>query len=137
MRIRHGFVSNSSSSSFLCAVCGNVDEGYEGPSDAGMAVCENYEHTFCESHAVSTREPSHSKGEYTGEEVDFENFNEASEASYGYVPSVYCPICNFEELSLHDFLKYLELKGITRESILREVKAKYKDYDSFHKAIYE
>ena len=48
MKIRNGFVSNSSSSSFICDVCGHVESGWD------MSMSEMYEctngHTFCESH---------------------------------------------------------------------------------------
>lgn len=50
MKIRNGFVSNSSSSSFICDVCGNSECGY----DISLEDCQMYEcvhgHTFCEDH---------------------------------------------------------------------------------------
>lgn len=53
MKIRKGFVSNSSSSSFICDVCGQDVSGYDmSLSDAEMYQCENG-HTFCEDHAIS------------------------------------------------------------------------------------
>ena len=33
MKIRSGFVSNSSSSSFVCEVCGTSESGYNGIPD--------------------------------------------------------------------------------------------------------
>lgn len=48
MKIRNGFVSNSSSSSFTCAVCGDEHSGW----DLCLSECEMYEcvngHTFHE-----------------------------------------------------------------------------------------
>jgi hypothetical protein len=42
MKIRSGFVSNSSSSSFVCDVCGENISGMDiGLSDAGMFECMN------------------------------------------------------------------------------------------------
>ena len=50
MKIRSGFVSNSSSSSFICAVCNASHTGY----DIGLSECEMSEctegHTFCDEH---------------------------------------------------------------------------------------
>lgn len=52
MKIRTGFVSNSSSSSFICDVCGNDYTGYDASlEDAGMYECE-HGHTFCEDEAL-------------------------------------------------------------------------------------
>lgn len=53
MKIRNGFVSNSSSSSFTCDVCGETYSGWDAClSEAEMYECENG-HTFCESEAHS------------------------------------------------------------------------------------
>jgi len=53
MKIRNGFVSNSSSSSFICEVCGQDASGYDMClSEAGMYTCDNG-HTFCEDHALA------------------------------------------------------------------------------------
>ena len=47
MKIRNGFVSNSSSSSFICDFCGSVVSDRDlSMEDAGMLMCENG-HTFC------------------------------------------------------------------------------------------
>lgn len=50
MKIRQGFVSNSSSSSFICDICGMTEAGSdcESMSDYGLVECNNG-HTFCES----------------------------------------------------------------------------------------
>ena len=48
MKIRNGFVSNSSTSSFTCDICGYNEAGYDlSLSDINMCSCENG-HTFCE-----------------------------------------------------------------------------------------
>ena len=50
MKLRKGFVSNSSSSSYICDLCGRAEAGYDnGPQDFGMVECEKY-HTMCEEH---------------------------------------------------------------------------------------
>ena len=51
MKVRNGFVSNSSSSSFVCNICGEIEAGYEcSLSDFEMEECE-HGHTFHTEHA--------------------------------------------------------------------------------------
>ena len=50
MKTRSGFVSNSSSTSFTCDVCGTTESGWDASaSDCGMCECE-VGHVFCEGH---------------------------------------------------------------------------------------
>jgi len=50
LKYRLDQVTNSSSSSFVCDVCGSIETGYDmGLSDAEMYECTNG-HTICESH---------------------------------------------------------------------------------------
>jgi len=52
MKIRTGFVSNSSSSSYVCYVCGEAETVYDGNlSESGLMECEEG-HVFCDSHAL-------------------------------------------------------------------------------------
>ena len=45
---RKYFVSNSSSSSFICEICGRTETGFDAClSDFGYVECENG-HTFCD-----------------------------------------------------------------------------------------
>jgi len=49
MKIRNGFVSNSSSSSFVCDLCGRSESGWDMCiDDAGMIRCIN-DHIICEN----------------------------------------------------------------------------------------
>jgi len=48
MKIRRGFVSNSSSTSFTCEISGDTESGYDiGMTDAGMYSCRS-DHYMCE-----------------------------------------------------------------------------------------
>ena len=52
MKIRKGFVSNSSSSSFTCDFCGEDVSGYDlTRGEARMSTCENG-HTICDDHQI-------------------------------------------------------------------------------------
>jgi len=52
MKIRKGFVSNSSSSSYVCDITGNVESGWDmGIEDAEMYQCE-CGHTFLEEYIL-------------------------------------------------------------------------------------
>jgi hypothetical protein len=92
MKIRNGFVSNSSSSSFICAVCGEIENGYGICAiDLEMEGCVNghYYHKRC------------LKNSDIKEEVDVllklkEQEEQKENIDYDYdseVPSKFCPVC--------------------------------------------
>ena len=143
MKKRSDYVTNSSSSSFVCEICGRQESGYDyGLSEAEMYECENG-HTFCIDEALEVN-PSDlilfilSKGyhkitwpeykEYTKEELDDMNFSKlldlaAEGGNYG-VPESMCPICNFLEYSQFDMCNYLERKyEISKTEAFAAIKA--------------
>jgi hypothetical protein len=88
MKVRKGFVSNSSSSSFICDVTGEEVQGMDlCLEDAGMYCCEN-EHYFMEEFLI---------GELPDEDVD---------GRYE-VPKANCPICSFTYLMEFDLVLYI------------------------------
>jgi hypothetical protein len=48
MKIRKGFVSNSSGSNFICDICGDKEFAWEMPDD--MEYCEREDHYYCKEH---------------------------------------------------------------------------------------
>lgn len=144
MKYRKDFVTNSSSSSFVCEICGNVDSGYDCiASELGFAECVNG-HCFCASHKLAydpglSREEMISAivatGDFTDDDLDYLGEDELAEiylyhvedreADEEYeVSSLVCPICQFAEYTEDDLAAYLEIKyGISRDEVLSLVKA--------------
>jgi hypothetical protein len=162
MKIRNGFVSNSSSSSFTCEVCGETVSGMDmSRSESGMVECENG-HTFCESHEVAGTEiPVEEKrkklfadvedssyyktrprekaveldtiSNYTEDEVN-ESYDEKCDDDGQSAES--CPICMFKDLDESRALRYLLQKsGLTEKTLLEELKAKFPTYVEFEKFV--
>jgi hypothetical protein len=132
MKIRKGFVSNSSSSSFTCDICGEVYEGWDAsPSDPDFdcSMCPN-EHILCNEHLIGDiKTPmingcehefdrgSHEFCDKCGEPalIEDEEYNLAIEN---------CPICCFNDYSDSEMAKYLEkTRGITKVEVFEKVKA--------------
>lgn len=96
MKVRKGFVSNSSSSSFICVICG--EKAFSGTGEIACCediemVCpgcqETYYHVICIDHLP---EDGH------------------------------CPICTMEILSLEDADSYLRVPEVTEEIVLAWIK---------------
>lgn len=148
MKYRLDFVTNSSSSSFVCEICGREECGFDlSLSDCEMAECVNG-HIFC----VDEMLPTPNKEElikiildnelntdrwddtikeyrdFTAEELKtkskeilFEEF--CSDGGNYDVPECVCPICQFIEYSEKDLSKYLEKEyGISRDEVFAKVK---------------
>lgn len=128
MKIRAGFVSNSSSSSFICDVCGDEVSGVEIElAWYELGSCEKGHH-FHKNEAVNKDKPY--SFTYNGEEYTYNDFEDAYQYDLGEIPSFYCPICNMKEVSYSDAVAYL-LKEKNYTS-LKEVKDKIlQNYSSY------
>ena len=116
MKTRHGFVSNSSSTSFTCNVCGEEYSGMNmGLCDFYMVECING-HIFCEDHSINLGK---------------------DEANWRYnIPAAQCPICSFQIAYLPDKAKYLlKQSGQTERELLMTLADIFGSYQAFKEFI--
>lgn len=158
MKIRAGFVSNSSSSSFTCDVCGEEVSGWDMClSEAEMYECEN-QHTFCENHTILPNDDKELlinilnvriEGEdkkYPADEerqllkdinegkkdIDYEDELDNYEYRYS-LPNQYCPICSFKVISDSNLVEYLiKTTGISKISAFEYIKRENKRRKKLH-----
>lgn len=148
MKFRKDFVTNSSSSSYVCEICGRTESGFDMClSDCEMMECVNG-HVFCCDEALEQptkkdmikmileNEWNKERYDYTTREYRdyseeelleldrnflFEKF--CSKGGYYGIPECMCPICQFIEYSEYDLSAYLLKEyGISREEVFAEVK---------------
>jgi hypothetical protein len=151
MKFRTDYVTNSSSSSYVCEICGRTESGWDlGLSECEMMECVN-EHVFCCSEALEmpskkdmvktilenewnkTSKYNWSTGTYDDKEYTEEELNELddndlfcdfyTEGGYYNVPECMCPICQFIEYSEYDLSAYLLREySVSRDEVFAEVK---------------
>ena len=124
MKIRQGFVSNSSSSSFICDICGRIEAGSdcECNEDYGLVQCEN-DHTFCEDELYSLAE---------GEETTIE-----TEWNGSCLVEACCPICCFDVADRHELKKYLlKTTSVTEDDVLKYIQKKHPKRTRLYKGEY-
>lgn len=143
MKFRKDFVTNSSSSSYVCEICGRSESGWDLCLDeAGMLECVNG-HVFCEDEMLlipreqlikNILEYEIENAEYCDELHTAEGLEEMTDndivcvyfnlddVRYN-VPEECCPICQFVEYSEYDLSAYLLKEyGISRDEVFAEVK---------------
>ena len=133
MKIRKGFVSNSSSSSFICEVCGETVSGWDmGYDEAEMYCCENG-HTFCREHAIDGEELEEMLNKLA-EDEDTDDYYD----KIGEVPEKYCPCCTFNAVSQYDLIDYLLKKaGTNKEAVAKELQGKFTTFGAFREYVKE
>lgn len=134
MKIRKGFISNSSSTSFICDVCGEEVSGMDmGLEEAEMYECENG-HTFCRHESIGDS--------VVGEEDEEEILTERplqDDAFDAYeIPAKHCPCCTFRAASPRDLIAYLLKKaGMNEEAVVGEMRTDFQSFEAFQDYIKE
>ena len=153
MKTRTGFVSNSSTTSFTCEVCGETASGWDiGYEEMGFFSCMN-DHVLCEEHKLDAPDLTNQEmydiivEYYKGwsSQIDrIRALDPDGEEIADYWDEVvcdsgiaerYCPICQFYDISTPDTAAFLLKEvGIPREEVFATVKAlnkrRKKLYDS-------
>lgn len=104
MKARIGFVSNSSTSSFVCDVCGRQESGFDCSAyQFEMTNCVNG-HTVCDEELLEDWKRNPDEDEYE-------------------CPEECCPVCKFAVFGEYDLARFLEVKhGVSRDEVFAEVK---------------
>ena len=138
MKIRTGFVSNSSSASFICEVCGdeysgdgNIYINCQWTWDACLREAEMVEcksgHIFCEDHA--DREIIEKLKAQDLDDEDSPDWDEEWRCSF---PEKYCPLCSFKEVPRDTLVKYLLKKvKMSQASVEDEIREKFGNLAEF------
>lgn len=129
MKIRYGFVSNSSSSSFICDVCGEEQSGMDmSISEAEMVQC-SHGHTICYSHIKKDYDvvKEEEEAKLPDDEYDLDNFD--CEFS-----SEHCPVCQMEQFTTRDIYNYFRVKlALDKKDMEAEIRKEFNgDYKKFN-----
>ncbi len=170
MKSRIGFVSNSSTSSYVCYVCNETEEGRDAsPGELGMKECV-HGHTFhenCSNFPISLYDdkltdtevfkavqcfasdysslPHYSKHDLE-EQVEYHiqqgttryALLELIEDFEDDVPSIWCPICNFDILDQQSILKFLLYKiGLCKREFQTLLRREYTNLQGLEKYLEE
>jgi hypothetical protein len=119
MKIRQGFVSNSSSSSFTCCVCGEEESGWDLEYD----TCERG-HDLCGDCSIEADSPCDDCDEEDDDKcsacphhADLEAKNE------GCIPECCCPVCTFKAIAPEEAALFLEKEhGVSRVLVFSIIK---------------
>ena len=153
MKIRKGFVSNSSSSSFVCEVCARVESGYDmGYEEAGFCECQAG-HGFCSHHTTFSVDSMtiedkriHLMGTWNAKDKKYQDMpdeeiedifeSEHADDIHGNIPKEACPICSLDSVRSKDMTAYLlQVVGKTQIEIEEEIRGKFSNIDELGKSL--
>jgi hypothetical protein len=146
MKIRNGFISNSSSSSFTCDVCKENFSGWDAsPSEFDHQNCIRG-HVFCSDKIVNKDKFDEAvdrfEEKYGGnydklpkdwyeDENRIEKYGLSEEDQYE-VPEEFCPICSMNIICDIDCVTYIYKKYNTNnKELAAEIRSKFNTYKEF------
>lgn len=139
MKIRNGFVSNSSTTTFMCDICGRTEAYHDSASyrDFGFLTCSSHDHSFCEDEALPGWEKKPRREDFPDTEdgqIEFEETEGQWDYGGGRISSKYCPICQMQEFVSNDVICYLAKKiGKTTEQVEHDVLQEIKKFNKRRK----
>ena len=155
MKKRKGFVANSSTSSFICDVCGAEHAGMDvGLLDFDMGRCKRG-HEFCNDHktvldtekvALELVNEKYLNVDTKKELADIIASGDKDELSaiveeiledyyYGDLPESACPICTLVTFMDKDLLRFMLMRyHVSREIVEDTIRKQYNSYGEFFKA---
>uniref|UniRef100_A0A6M3JZJ8 Uncharacterized protein n=1 Tax=viral metagenome TaxID=1070528 RepID=A0A6M3JZJ8_9ZZZZ len=154
MKIRLGFVSNSSSSSFICDISGREESGWDiSLNDIGMYQCQNG-HTIDEKYvdlegeeyeSIIKRDAEKWMEEYGDENSDIENVIDDIKSEFRYeLPPKFCPICQMKNFTHRDLRAFLIVRnaehfGVGKKEgeqlLYKDIRERFSNYKEFKEYI--
>ena len=146
MKFRKDFVTNSSSSSYVCEICGRECSGYDiSLRDYDMTECMNG-HVVCLDHINDNMTLEQARDIVKKYDLDIclDDFDtadalveEITTVCGAYeLPPEFCPICSFQNISAAELNKYKNiLLDKTNEELKDDVKTRFNNYEEFKQFI--
>jgi len=152
VKIRKGFVSNSSTTSFTCDACGEVISYHDSCSDDDVGIIRfSCGHSTCSCTEVDFSKKKDQKlwredaekqlreSDYGPEELerilkikDFFEFVDECKNYEIYNPSSLCPVCSFKAFNDDFVYRYILLKHkLKLDDVRKEMKKTFKSFDEF------
>lgn len=144
MKVRVDFVTNSSSSSFICDICNHEESGFNSHFDLGFAECYNnhwicfdciekdYPLDFIKQEIIKDLNLSDKLKKKVESCESLQDIVYIDELNLEYIPTSICSICNFKKIATYDLERYKNyLLGKSNEDLRKEIKDKFNSFNDF------